>query len=140
MPAELIPSPAEKPDEKTTKKRASKSTDQPTGQEETAGPKTGPRRAPQMPGLAELVEQLRQLSGLATLGFLSPATANIAFRCISKTTDIVIRCQTATPGAPNQPGLVAACRENPKLVPLLESLLTDDQLSELMRQITDEQT
>jgi hypothetical protein len=50
-----------------------------------------------------------------------------------------MRCQTATPGAPNQPELVEACRDNPKLIALLESLLTDDQLAELLREVNDDE-
>jgi len=140
MPDELIPSPAETPDKKTSRSRTSKSQEQPTGDEAPERPKAARRRASQMPGPAELVDQLQQVSGLVTLGILSPAKANVAVRCISKASDIVMRCQTATPGAPNQPELVEACRENPKLVGLLESLLTDDQLSELLRQVNDDDT
>ncbi|HEV8071938.1 MAG TPA: hypothetical protein VGP76_29760 [Planctomycetaceae bacterium] len=138
MPDELIPSPAEKPDEKT-KKRSSKSQDRPTGDEEPDRPQARHRRAPQMPSPAELVDQLQQVSGLVTLGILGPAKANAVVRCISKSSDIVMRCQTATPGAPNQPELVEACRDNPKLIGLLESLLTDEQLAELLRQVNDDE-
>jgi hypothetical protein len=138
MPDELIPSPAEKPDEKT-KKRNSKSQDRPTGDEEPDRPKAGRRRAPQMPDPAELVDQLQQVSGLVTLGLLPPAKANVVVRCISKASDIVMRSQTATPGAATQPELVEACRQNPKLISLLESLLTDEQLAELLRQVNDDE-
>jgi hypothetical protein len=139
MPDELIPSTAGTPDEKTSKKRNSKSQDRPTGDEQPERPKTARGRAPQMPGLAELVDQLQQLSGLVTLGILTPAKANVVVRCIAKSIDIVMRSQTANSGAPNQPELVEACRENPKLVGLLESLLTDDQLTELLRQTNDDE-
>jgi len=137
MSAELIPSPPDKLDEKTSKKRTSKTTEQPTGQAEPERPKAA-RRPPQMPTLAELVEQMRHVAGLVALGIMTPAQANIALRCISKTCDIVMRCQTSASGAPNQPGLVEACRQNPKLVHLLEPLLTDDQLTELLRQVTED--
>ena len=139
MPDELIPSPAEAPNEKTSRKRNSKAQDRPTGDEEPEQPKARHRRAPQMPDPAELVDQLQRVSGLVTLGLLPPAKANVVMRCISKASDIVMRCQTATPGAPNQPELVEACRDNPKLISLLESLLTDDQLAELLRQVHDDE-
>lgn len=135
MTDELIP--AGKPDDETSKTRASNTQNRPTGDEEPQRPQAARRRAPQMPSLAELVEQLRQASGLVTLGILTPAKANVVVRCIAKSIDIVMRSQTSTPGAPNQPELVEACRENPKLVGLLESLLTDDQLAELLRQVND---
>ena len=139
MPDDLIPSPAETPREKTSRKRHSKAPDCPTGDEEPNRPKAARRPAPQMPGLAELVAQLQQASGLVTLGILTPAKANVVVRCIAKCIDIVMRCQTSTPGAPNQPELVEACRENPQLVGLLESLLTDDQLTELLRQVNEDE-
>jgi hypothetical protein len=137
MPDELIPSPAETPNEKTSRKRNSKSQGRPTSDEEPDRPKARHHRAPQMPGLAELVEQLMQASGLVTLGILTPAKANVVVRCIAKSIDIVMRCQTATPGAATQPELVEACRQNPKLIGLLESLLTDEQLTELLRQVNE---
>ncbi|HEV3300273.1 MAG TPA: hypothetical protein VG055_11555 [Planctomycetaceae bacterium] len=139
MPDELIPSPAETPNEKTSKKRTSKHQNRPTGDEEPERPKARHRRAPQMPSPAELVDQLQQVSGLVTLGLLTPAKANSVIRCISTSSHIVMRCQTATPGAPNQPELVEACRDNPKLIALLESLLTDDQLAELLREVNDDE-
>jgi hypothetical protein len=139
MPDELIPSPAEKPDEKTSRTRNSKAQDRPTGDEEPDRPKTARRPVPQMPSPAELVDQLQQVSGLVTLGILGPAKANAVVRCISKSSDIVMRCQTATPGAATQPELVEACRKNPKLIGLLEPLLTDDQLAELLRQVNDDE-
>jgi hypothetical protein len=138
MPDELIPSPAETPNEKTSKKRNSKAQHRPTGDEEPDRPKAGRRRAPQMPSPAELVDQLRQVSGLVTLGILGPAKANSVVRCISTSSHIVMRSQTATPGAATQPELVEACRKNPKLIGLLESLLTDEQLAELLRQVNDD--
>jgi len=139
MPDELIPSPVEKPDEKTSKKRTSKGQDRPTGDDEPEQPKARHRRAPQMPDPAELVEQLRQVSGLVTLGLLTPAKANSVVRCISTSSHIVMRSQTATPGAATEPELVEECRKNPKLIGLLKSLLTDDQLAELFRQVNDDE-
>jgi hypothetical protein len=138
MPDEMIPSPAEKPDEEVPESGHSKAENRPAGDEEPKRPKAARRPAPPLPDPAELVEQLRNVAGLVTLGILAPARANVAVRCISKTSDIVLKCQTATSGAPNQPELVEACRENPKLVGLVASLLTDEQLSELLRQVDDD--
>jgi hypothetical protein len=137
MTDELIPS-AGRLDDEASKTRASNPQDRPAADEGPQQPQSARRRTPQMPDLAELVEQLRQASGLVTLGILSPAKANVVVRCIAKSIDTVMRSQLSTPGAPNQPGLVEACRENPKIISLLESLLTDDQLTELLRQVNDD--
>jgi hypothetical protein len=130
----LIPSPAETPDEDAPESGNSKAQDQPAGDEKPKRPKAARRRAPEMPDLAELLEQLQRASGLVTLGILTPAKANVVVRCITKSIDVVMRSQTASPEASNQLAVVEACRENPQLVALLEGLLTDDQLSELLRQ------
>ncbi len=135
MPDDLIPSPAEKPDEEATESSHSQAKDRRADDEPPKRPKAARRPAPPLPDPAELVEQLRNVAGLVTLGILTPARANVAVRCISKTSDIVLKCQTATPGAPNEPELVEACRENPKLVGLLQSLLSDEQVVELLRQV-----
>ena len=139
MTDELIPSRAEHPDEEPSDERDSATHEPPAGDEEPKRPKAARRPAPQMPDPAELVAQLKQVSGLVTLGLLTPAKANVVVRCISKSSDIVMRCQTSSPEGPNQPELVEACRDNPKLVALLESLLTDDQLAELLRQVNDDE-
>jgi hypothetical protein len=139
MAEELIPSSAEKPDDKASRKRTSKSKERPTGDKQPERPKAARRRAPQMPDPADLVDQLQQVSGLVTLGLLPPAKANAIIRCISTASGIVLRCQTSAQGAPNQPELIEACRQNPKLIPLVQGLLTDDQLAELLRQITDDE-
>lgn len=140
MSEEMIPSPAEKPDEKAHKKRGSKSKAQPNGDQQPERPKAAHRRTRQLPELVELVDQLRQVMGLVALGLLAPAKANPIIRCLSKSIDTVLRCQTSAPGAPNQPELMEACRQNPSLIALVRDLLTDDQLAELMRQVTDDET
>jgi hypothetical protein len=134
MPDAMIPSPAEKPDENTPESGHAQAENR-AGEKEPKRPKAARRPAPPLPDLAELVEQLRNVAGLVTLGILTPAKANVVVRCIVKSIDIVLKRQTASPGAPNPPELVAACRENPQIVGLLESLLTDEQLSELLRQV-----
>jgi hypothetical protein len=132
----MIPAPAGKPEENASRERGSQTDDRPSGDKEPERPKAR-RRTPQMPGLAELVDQLQQVSGLVTLGILTPAKANVVVRCISKSSDIVMRSQAGGPqSVSNQADLVEACRENPKLLHLLEGLLTDDQLAELMRDVT----
>jgi hypothetical protein len=134
MPDHLILS-----DEEPSAERNSKAGNRPASdQEPPKRPKATRRPAPQMPDPAELVEQLRNVAGLVTIGILAPAKANVVVRCISKSSDIVMRSQTATPGGPNQPELVEACRENPNLISLLETLLTDEQLAELLRQVNDD--
>jgi hypothetical protein len=137
MAEEMIPSPAEKPDEKANKKRASKSKGRPNGDQQPERPKAAHRRTRQLPELVELVDQLRQVMGLLALGLLAPAKANPIIRCLSKSIDTVMRCQTSSQGVANQPELMEACRQNPELIPLVQDLLTDDQLAELMRQVTD---
>lgn len=138
MPDEMIPSPAETPDEDAPESGTSQAKNRPASGDEPKRPKAARRQAPPMPGLAELIEQLQRASGLVTLGILTPAKANVVVRCIAKSIDVVLRCQTASPEAPNQPELVAACRENPELISLVQGLLTDDQLAELLRQVSDD--
>jgi hypothetical protein len=140
MAEEMIPSPAEKPDEKAHKKRAAKSQERPNGDQQPERPKAAHRRTRQLPDVVELVDQLRQVMGLLALGLLAPANANPIIRCLSKSIDTVMRCQTSSQGVPNLPELMEACRQNPKLIPLVQGLLTDDQLAELLRQITDDET
>ena len=138
MPDGMIPSPAEKPDEEATESGHSQAENRRPVDEEPKRPKAARRRAPEMPGLAELIEQLQRASGLVTLVILTPAKANVVVRCIAKSIDVVMQCQTAGPGVPNQPELVDACRENPELISLVQGLLTEDQLAELLRQVSDD--
>jgi hypothetical protein len=139
MNEELIASPAEKPDETPSKKRTAKSKERPTCHQESERPKTANRRSPQMPQIADLLDQLRQVSGLVTLGFLSPGKANSVIRCLGKAIDTVLKCQDSGQGAAEQLEIMEACRRDPKLIALVKGLLTDDQLAELMRQTTDDE-
>jgi len=141
MPDEMIPStPAEKSTEPSAKRGKSKSKVPPSDGPQAEEPRGGRRPPHQIPRPAELIDQLRELAGLAALGILPTDKANFLLRCLSKIADISMRCPGAAEAIPNQQNLVEACRQNPKLLALLESFLTDDQVSEVMRQISEHGT
>jgi hypothetical protein len=138
MPEELIPSsPADKSEQKAPKRGKSKSKASPSGGPGEAQPRGARRRPQRIPQPAELIDQLRELAGLAAMGIVPTDKANFLLRCLSKIADISLKCPAMAGEIENQEGLVEACRQNPKLVGLVESFLTDDQLSELTRQITE---
>ncbi len=138
MPEEMIPSSSpEKSEPQAATRGKAKSKGHASGGSGREQPRGARRRPQRIPQPVELIDQLRELAGLAAMGIIPADKANFLLRCVSKIADIASRCPASADTLPNQDRLVQACRENPKLIGLLESFLTDDQLSELTRQITE---
>ena len=135
MPEEMIPAaPDDKPED--SQRRQSRSEGRQSESAETQRPRGSHQRSPRIPQPAELIDQLQQLSGLTAMGILRPDKANFLLRCISKIADIAMKCPASAGAISDDAGLVEACRQNPNLIALVESLLTDEQLTELTRQVT----
>jgi hypothetical protein len=135
MPEEMIPAtPDDKPE--NSQRRQSRSKARQPENAETQRPRGSQHRSPRIPQPAELIDQLQQLAGLAAMGILRPDKANFLLRCIGKIADIAMKCPASAGAISDDAGLVEACRQNPNLINLVESFLTDEQLAELTRQVS----
>ena len=109
-----------------------------------AGPRPGPDGAgpddrPERGRAAtreRLLDELRTLSGLVTMGILPPARANLIQRGIKLQLDEIHRREAAPAAGPETEQLVEACIENPDLLDLVEPMLTDSQYDFVFRSVS----
>ena len=109
-----------------------------------AGPRPGPDGAgpddrPERGRAAtreRLLDELRTLSGLVTMGILPPARANLIQRGIKLQLDEIHRREAAPAAGPETEQLVEACIENPDLLDLVEPMLTDEQYQHLFSAVS----
>jgi hypothetical protein len=126
--------------QQNAKRTKSKTKQHATGGAENEQPRGTRRRPQRIPQPVELIDQLRQLGGLSAMGILPTDKANFLLRCMSKIADISLKLPATAEAIPNHESLVEACRQNASLIGLIEPFLTDDQISELTRQVSQDGT
>jgi hypothetical protein len=117
----LLPAPNPDPDPKEKKKNA-----------------RGRDRKTKIPTSDEIQAKLLQLVGLVMMRLVSPSVANTAERILRTILDAQTRSAQEGPRGWQQEELAELCRRDPRVLPLLEPLLTDEQLKWLMGTVTDD--
>jgi hypothetical protein len=117
--------------------------EQDPGKESAGSESTGQQRDSQpngtegtrIPDTDQILAMLMKLSGMVTLGMVSPAQANVIQRNLRIILDVQNQRARASNGGQSSQALADICRTNPQLLNLLEPFLDDQQMAWLMKSV-----
>lgn len=91
-----------------------------------------------LPSVDELLHKLLQLNGAVALGTVSTKDANLLHKNYKTVLDVQLKRSNGESPIRDEQSLMEACRANPALLNTLEAFLTDEQLRQLMKELTGE--
>jgi hypothetical protein len=91
-----------------------------------------------IPSIDDILEMLQQLNGLVALNLLSTAKAAVMHRNLRTILEVQLRRSQAGTGELPQEDLAELCRQNPRLLSILEGFLTDEQVRWLTGRVTED--
>ena len=117
----------------------------PEGPEDSRGEKErtrttrdqGRRRGTYIPNVDEILEMLMQLNQAVVIGAMSTKVANIVHRNLRTVLDVRRQASEEAVGAGNE-ALAEVCREHPQVLNALEPFLSDEQITWLSSEITED--
>lgn len=95
------------------------------------------RRKPEIPEIESLLGQLLQLNGAVLIGAVSPQQANLIQKNLKTVLDVQLKQAQPGGGGPASESLLELCRKNPSALQAVEAFLSDEQIQQLMDEITD---
>lgn len=103
-----------------------------------ASSRSGSSNKKRIPSIDDILEMLQQLNGLVALNLLSTAKASVIHRNLRTILEVQLQRSQAGTGELPQEDLADMCRQNPRLLSILERFLTDEQVRWLMDQVTED--
>ncbi len=97
------------------------------------------RQCVPIPSVDELLRQLIQLNGAVALGAISSKEANVIQKNVKTVLDVQMRRASRDDTGPSQEALAELCRNDPRMLNVIEPFLTDSQMNLIMSEVTDDQ-
>ena len=102
------------------------------------GCRSNRRRVP-IPSVDEVLQQLIQLNGAVAIGAMSTKEANLIHKNLRTVLEVQLKRASREDAGPSQEALVELCRNDPRVLNVIEPFLTDTQMDWLMDAVGNEQ-
>lgn len=112
-----------------------------SGNPGTARPTSDRRRHRQrvsIPSVDQILQQLIELNGAVAIGAMSSKEANLIHKNLRTVLEVQMKRASRDDAGPSQEALVDLCRNDPRVLNVIEPFLTDPQMDWLMTEVTDD--
>ena len=92
-----------------------------------------------IPSVDEILQQLIQLNGAVTIGAMSTKEASLIHKNLRTVLDVQLKRANREETGPSQEALAELCRDDPRVLNVIEPFVTSSQLQWLMTGVIDGQ-
>jgi hypothetical protein len=108
------------------------------GGAQVSGGGRGRRQRVPIPTVDQVLQQLIQLNGAVAIGAMSTKEANLIHKNLRTVLDVQMKRASREDSGPSQEALVELCRNDPRVLNVIEPFLTDTQMEWLMNEVRDD--
>jgi hypothetical protein len=109
-----------------------------SGSARVSGGRQGRRQRVPIPTVDQVLQQLIQLNGAVAIGAMSTKEANLIHKNLRTVLDVQMKRASREDSGPSQEALVELCRNDPRVLNVIEPFLTDTQMEWLMNEVRDD--
>jgi hypothetical protein len=112
---------------------------QPGGDPDSGPVSRGRRPARQrvsIPSVDQILQQLIQLNGAVAIGAMSTKEANLIHKNLRTVLEVQMKRASREDTGPSQEALIDLCRNDPRVLNVMEPFLTDAQMDWIMNEVT----